>query len=456
MAAGGEGWLVLSLFFSVSTLSLLHLTAAKTTAGFSLELLHRDSPLSPLYPGNLTELERLQRLVKISDARVQYLKSAMAFETSNLTTHTNIFRPKVGAEAYPFLYVVRVGIGTPYKGFQLLMDTGSELVWTQCKPCTFCFPQKYPMFDPKQSQSYQKLPCQHPLCKNLQCVNGECIYRIEYAGGQSTKGVLSSETFTFPSNNHSLEAKSGMFFGCSNLNRNFQFSGGIDGILGMNRGTLSLVTQLSNQISQRFSYCLVESALSMKISSFLRFGSDIVIKGGNVQTTPFVQYSQNPKLFALNLVDITVGTRRMNFPPGTFTSKPDGTGGCVIDSGSAFTYIDQKPYESVKNVLVDYFARLKLKRINQRPYTLDLCYTLPKKFSGLPKFIFHFQGADLEVIPENAFLVSQAGKFFCLAMKPEQGLTTIGAMQQQNVRFIYDGSRNALSFVSEDCSKDVS
>ncbi|XP_010267877.1 PREDICTED: aspartic proteinase nepenthesin-1-like [Nelumbo nucifera] len=454
--AGGKGFPVLSLFVYVFTLSLLQYSTIAKTTGFSLELLHRDSPLSPLYPGNLTRLQRLQRLVKISDARMNYLKSAMAIETSNTTVQPDMIRPKVGADTYPFLYVVRIGIGTPYKGYNLIMDTGSELIWTQCQPCSSCFAQKDPIFDPRQSQSYRKLPCQHPLCKNLQCVNGECIYTKQYASGSSTKGVLSSETFTFLSSNQSLEAKNGLYFGCSNQNLNFKFDGGIDGIVGMNRGVVSLVAQLRDQINRRFSYCLVESALSMKVTSYLRFGSDIVIKGGKLQKTPFLQYKKNPNMFALDLVDITVGTHRMNFQPGTFASKPDGSGGCIIDSGSAFTYIDQKPYDSVKGALMDYFANQKLKRINQRPLGLDLCYVLPTNFNLFPNFIFHFRGADLEVIPENAFYVSRKDRFFCLAMKPDQGLTTLGAMQQQNVRFIYDANRNALSFVSEDCSKDVS
>ncbi|KAE8125613.1 hypothetical protein FH972_020396 [Carpinus fangiana] len=43
------------------------------SAGFSLKLIPRFSPESPLYPGNLSQSERIQKMVEISHARANYL-----------------------------------------------------------------------------------------------------------------------------------------------------------------------------------------------------------------------------------------------------------------------------------------------------------------------------------------------------------------------------------------------
>ncbi|KAK7303194.1 hypothetical protein RJT34_14096 [Clitoria ternatea] len=62
--------------------------------------------------------------------------------------------------------VVNVGLGTPEMNFTLVMDTGSSLLWTQCKPCIQggCFNQKDPIFDPSKSSSYTSITCPSPTC----------------------------------------------------------------------------------------------------------------------------------------------------------------------------------------------------------------------------------------------------------------------------------------------------
>jgi hypothetical protein len=53
-------------------------------------------------------------------------------------------------------YVVTVGLGTPPVSQVVLMDTGKDLSWVQCKPCnsTTCYPQNDPLFDPSKSSTF--------------------------------------------------------------------------------------------------------------------------------------------------------------------------------------------------------------------------------------------------------------------------------------------------------------
>jgi hypothetical protein len=65
-------------------------------------------------------------------------------------------------------YAVTVGLGTPKKDFSLLFDTGSDLTWTQCEPCSGgCFPQNDEKFDPTKSTSYKNLSCSSEPCMSI-------------------------------------------------------------------------------------------------------------------------------------------------------------------------------------------------------------------------------------------------------------------------------------------------
>ena len=44
-------------------------------------------------------------------------------------------------------YLMELAIGTPPVPFVALADTGSDLTWTQCKPCKLCFPQDTAIYD---------------------------------------------------------------------------------------------------------------------------------------------------------------------------------------------------------------------------------------------------------------------------------------------------------------------
>ncbi|CAA2982257.1 aspartic ase nepenthesin-1, partial [Olea europaea subsp. europaea] len=96
-------------------------------------------------------------------------------------------------------FLMQLAIGTPPSSYNAIMDTGSDLIWTQCKPCKQCFDQSTPIFDPKKSSSFSNLPCSSTLCDALPsstCSDG-CEYLYTYGDYSSTQGVMATETFTF-------------------------------------------------------------------------------------------------------------------------------------------------------------------------------------------------------------------------------------------------------------------
>nr|CAD1827052.1 unnamed protein product [Ananas comosus var. bracteatus] len=100
-------------------------------------------------------------------------------------------------------YTIGVSIGTPAQPLLLILDTGSDLVWTQCQPCLSCFDQSFPLYDPSQSSTYSRLACSSKLCQALplSACHAQCLYLYSYGDNSTTVGTLASEAFTFGSAN---------------------------------------------------------------------------------------------------------------------------------------------------------------------------------------------------------------------------------------------------------------
>ncbi|XP_021894661.1 aspartic proteinase nepenthesin-1-like [Carica papaya] len=352
-----------------------------------------------------------------------------------------------------FVYYLELNIGTPGRRLLLVLDTGSGITWIQCKPCIECFPQKDGVFDPNLSSSYRKINCNHPLCSS--CVDGECHYTSHYLSGQLTGGVYSTETFNFQDIKGSDIKYHNVLMGCSHKNRKFSFGeNNVAGIVGMDMTPYSLVRQLGIFVQNRFSYCFpTVSPEGRYLPTLLKFGLDVGYRGGDVKTTPIITH-KNTGRYGLNLLDISIADKRMNFPPGTFSLTRSGTGGFVIDSGSTMTYIDSKVYWKIHAEFVAYFEVLGLERFRRKDCIekLTLCYDMPDiDFNKFPLMTYHFEGGDLVVAAENSFFIDWEEKMFALTILPIKQFNILGAWQQRNTRFVYDLNSKLLWFVPERC-----
>ncbi|KAL5804417.1 hypothetical protein ACOSQ3_031217 [Xanthoceras sorbifolium] len=422
-------------------ISLIQITSS-TSIGFTMKIIPITSPESPFYIGNLSESEKtVHQLVEMSKIR------ALSFSLQE-----NIRLPV----SYSGVYLVKIQIGTPSIPVFLLMDTGSGLTWTQCQPCVNCYPQMPPVYDSRTSRTYQQLPCDHPVCRGnpslFRCMNRRCVYSENYADGSSTRGIASQESFGFLPNTTSVSIS----FGCSNDNRGFTFAPNsrISGVLGLSTGPESLVRQLGQLINNRFSYCLLRLDQGPTATSYLRFGQDIGTRGRNLQSTPIVT---PPGLnhYYLSLSDISVNGRRLGFPPGTFSLRRNGTGGCIIDSGTTITSIQENAYQTIIGAFASYFSGFRLQRYyGQRNF--ELCYLKTSSFRSYPTMTYHFQGANFTMISEYVNVIYNRAGYFCVTLLPNRyQKTIIGAWHQQNTRFIYDLNRGVLQFAPENCMRDA-
>ncbi|KAF3324111.1 aspartic proteinase nepenthesin-2-like protein [Carex littledalei] len=397
-----------------------------------LELTHVD------YGRQLTKLELIKRAARRSQARAALLTSKAC--NSNPLSRANIpIHPSGGLE-----YVLELAIGTPPRPYPLVLDTGSDLIWTQCKPCSRCLPQPSPLFDPSKSSTFSLLPCYNKLCQGgfgqRNCTKNHCMYTYSYGDQTYTSGSISSETFTFGT---SSEFKAHIVFGCGTIN-----GGDLDnssGIAGFSREATSLVSQLS---ISGFSHCMTDD---INKRSTLRFGTqeeiyrDIKVL---VQTSKFVDGPPfYETLYFIAMTGITVGTKRLSIPKSVFNN------GTLVDSGTAFTQLPEVAYNKLKEALL---SDMKLSMSDKSVENLD-CFSSPSILPSrvkAPKVILHFEGIDMKLPRENYIADIDDQGILCLTMmKTDYSFGILGNTQQINMQVMYDLKNSKLAIAPNQCYK---
>ncbi|XP_050376948.1 protein ASPARTIC PROTEASE IN GUARD CELL 1 [Argentina anserina] len=335
-------------------------------------------------------------------------------------------------------YFTRVGVGSPARQFYMVLDTGSDVNWLQCQPCTDCYQQSDPVFNPTGSSTFRQLTCDAPQCAALHvsaCRNDKCLYQVAYGDGSYTVGDFVSETMSFGS------AIKTVALGCGHDNEGLFV--GAAGLLGLGGGTLSLPSQVK---ATSISYCLVNRDSSA--SSTLEFNSPAP---GDSVIAPLLKNRKVDTFYYVGLTGFSVGGRPVSIPPSIFQMDEAGNGGIIVDSGTAITRLQTAAY----NGLRDAFKRLTPDLPSAANFALfDTCYNLAGRTSvRVPTVSFLFSGGKSLALPAKNYLipVDKSGTF-CFAFAPtSSALSIIGNVQQQGTRVSYDIANNRVGFSPNKC-----
>ncbi|CAA0405492.1 putative nepenthesin [Arabidopsis thaliana] len=360
---------------------------AKPKLGFTADLIHRDSPKSPFYNPAETPSQRMRNAIHRSFNR--------AFHFSNLSEKgASLNALQTDITKYFGIYLMNVSLGTPPVPIMAAADTGSDLIWTQCKPCDDCYTQVDPLFDPKASSTYKDVSCPSSQCRALKddasCSKKDntCSYSMNYGDNSYSRGNVAVDTLTLGSTDNRPVQVKNIIIGCGHENA-VTFRNKSSGIVGLGGGAVSLIKQLGDSIEGKFSYCLVpENDQTSKIS----FGTNAVVSGPGTVSTPLVVKSPETFYF-ITLKSITVGSKNMPTPGS------DIKGNMVIDSGTTLTLLPGKYYFQIESAVASLIdaERSKDERIGS-----SLCYnaTADLKF---PVITMHFDGADVKLDSYNSF-----------------------------------------------------
>ncbi|XP_062216638.1 aspartyl protease 25 [Phragmites australis] len=422
--------------------TILLLLSATVASAADLSVYHNVHPSSP------SPLESIIALARDDDARLLFLSSKAA--SSGLTS------APVASGQTPPSYVVRAGLGTPVQQLLLALDTSADATWAHCAPCDTC--PAGSRFIPASSSSYASLPCASSWCPLFQgepCPANQdasappptCAFAKPFADA-SFQASLASDTLRL-----GKDAIANYTFGCvgsvtgptSNLPK--------QGLLGLGRGPMALLSQTGGKYNGVFSYCL-PSYKSYYFSGSLRLGA--AGQPRSARYTPLLSNPHRPSLYYVNVTGLSVGRAWVTVPAGSFAFDPNTGAGTVIDSGTVITRWTAPVYAALRE---------EFRRQVAAPsgYTslgaFDTCFNTDEVAAGgAPTVTVHMDGGvDLTLPMENTLIHSSATPLACLAMAeaPQNVnavVNVVANLQQQNVRVVFDVANSRVGFAREACN----
>ncbi|XP_047159980.1 aspartic proteinase CDR1-like [Vigna umbellata] len=397
--------------------------------GFSVEIIHRDSSKSPLHRPTETQFQRVSNAV---------------CRSINRANHFNQNTPKANITRDDGEYLLSYSVGTPPFHVYGIADTGSDIIWLQCKPCESCYNQTTPMFDPSKSSTYRTLSSTSTTCQSVEDTSKDgdnCEYTIYYGEGSQSHGDLSVDILTLDSTNGSSIKFPRTVIGCGRNNTMSSEEKG-SGVVGLGRGPASLISQLGSSIAEKFSYCLAPMS---NTSSRLNFGDAAVVSGEGTVSTPILSIGDATVVYFLTLEAFSVGNKRIKF--GSSSSESDVDGNIIIDSGTTLTLLPDDVYSKLESAVAH---EVKLKRVKDPSKQLSLCYESSFDDLNAPVIVAHFRGADVKLNAVNTF-VEVEERVVCLAFMSSK-LAFFGNLAQINLLVGYDLEKKRVSFKPTDCT----
>ncbi|KAL7228937.1 hypothetical protein ACSBR2_007601 [Camellia fascicularis] len=361
---------------------------------------------------------------------------------------------------------VSLAVGSPPQNVTMVLDTGSELSWLHCKRT-----QTTPtVFDPVRSTSYSPVPCSSPTCRTrtrdftlpVSCDPKKLCHAIlSYADASSVEGNLAGDTFRVGGS-----ALPGMVFGCmdSGSSSTPDEDSKTTGLIGMNRGSLSFVSQMG---FPKFSYCIS----GRDSSGILLFGEASFSWLRPLNYTPLVQISTPLPYFdrvaySVQLEGIRVSGKVLQLPKSVFVPDHTGAGQTMVDSGTQFTFLLGPVYTALKN---EFMQQTKgVLRVFEDPNfvfqgAMDLCYRVELTRTSLPLLppvTLMFRGAEMSVSYERLLyrvpgMVRGSDSVYCFTFGNSDLLGieayVIGHHHQQNVWMEFDLEKSRVGLAEVRC-----
>ncbi|KAK6144285.1 hypothetical protein DH2020_021105 [Rehmannia glutinosa] len=319
------------------------------------------------------------------------------------------------------LYFTRVKLGNPPKEFYVQIDTGSDVLWVSCNPCSGCptssgLQIQVKFFDPSSSSTTSLI-----LCSDQSCALGE----------QCSDSLCSSQN------------QCGYTFQYGDGNR------AVDGIFGFGQQGMSVISQLSSQgiVPNSFSHCLRGG----------NGGGGILVLGQivepNIVYTPLVPSQPH---YNVNLQSIAVNGQTLPIESSVFTTSDNR--GTIIDSGTTLAYLAEEAYDPFINAILQSVSQ------SVRPIFTkgNQCYLTTSSVSEIfPPVSLNFAGGASMVLRPEDYLLQQnsigGAAVWCIGIQKlqGQGITILGDLVLKDKVVVYDLAGQRIGWANYDCSLSV-
>lgn len=391
----------------------------------------------------------------------------LPLKTQNFTSGGSF--PRTSNEL-PFTHnvtlAVSLAVGTPPQNVTMVLDTGSELSWLQCNATQI----NRPVFRPSRSSTYAPVTCSSPTCTMrtqdfsipASCdSNNLCHAVLSYADSTSSEGNLALDSFNIGGSEFS-----DTIFGCmySGYSSNLQEDSKTTGLIGMNRGSLSFVSQMG---FKKFSYCISSS----DFSGVLLLGDANFTWLLPLNYTPLVQISTplpyfNRVAYTVQLEGIKVSDKLLQLAKSIFEPDHTGAGQTMVDSGTQFTFLLGPAYTALRNEFLNQTSGI-LRVLDDPNFVfqgaMDLCFRVPlhhTRLPALPPVSMVFRGAEIKLSTDRLLYrvpgeVREMDSVHCFTFGNSDLLGieayVIGHHHQQNVWVEFDLENSRIGFAHVRC-----
>ena len=258
----------------------------------------------------------------------------------------------------------------------------------------------------------------------------------------------------------------GTIFGCmdSSFSTNTEEDSKNTGLMGMNRGSLSFVSQMD---FPKFSYCISDS----DFSGVLLLGDANFSWLMPLNYTPLIQISTPLPYFdrvayTVQLEGIKVSSKLLPLPKSVFVPDHTGAGQTMVDSGTQFTFLLGPVYSALRNEFLNQTSQI-LRVLEDPNYVfqggMDLCYRVPlsqRSLPWLPTVSLMFRGAEMKVSGDRLLYrvpgeVRGSDSVYCFTFGNSDLLAVeayvIGHHHQQNVWMEFDLEKSRIGFAQVQC-----
>ncbi|KAH7574010.1 hypothetical protein ACOSP7_007987 [Xanthoceras sorbifolium] len=411
--------------------SLMHVASTACSASTKgLQIAHRYGPCSPL--GQENPPPTFREILQRDQSRVRSLYSTPS--SSDISNDESEVGAKLALHDKGN-FVVQVGFGTPKQDLTLMFDTGSYMTWIQCLPCTNCYDQEEPIFDPSKSSTFSNPSCNTPTCPP---------YSIVYHDDSYTSGNYAKDTLTLSSTNVVHD----FVFGCSK--NNSATFGKVAGVLGVGQGDTSIMSQTLDNFGQEFCYCL---PLRETSTGYLLFGIQAFETCSEPEiSVPLITDLTGANHYFVKLVGITIGQKRLEI------SATGSLPSTIVDSGTIISRLPGSVYAELRSSFQELMSQYP--KVDPDPLSLlDTCYDLSGYDDNIDNIVFpmtlHFgDSKDLKLDPSAVVSQDSNSQTVCLAFAGNDNsddLTIIGNHQQRNLKIYYSMLDKIVGFSTGGC-----
>lgn len=357
-------------------------------------------------------------------------------------------------------YALFLWIGTPVQVVFVRIDIGSPVTWTQCDPCSSCYPMQRSPFNTQASSTFKQLGCYSDTCliPMMREIFGNCTgywtcrYNVKYAKESRSFGMMVTDTLNFENSN--TEVKN-FIMGCGDAYEG-PFRTSFSGVFGLGRGPLSMHSQLH---AKAFSFCLVSpgsdapSTLEFYDTPPTRYQHDV---GNNSIMVSLSENSGYPYYYFLQFVGIGINGFMLDIQSRVWGYGLNYDGGVIIDMGTTLTYLPSDAYNVFRAGIRNIDSNLTRKGGDEG---LEFCYR-DDPSNVYPTIEFYFQNGNVSgenfvsfKFSTNQILFKPDEGTVCLpfAEGKDSALTIIGSIQLQGTLLTYDLVYEILVFTYNKC-----